>query len=751
MNRLARIIACSLLAFVWPLMAADLKPEDPASAAPVKSERPFVIREAAMQRVQSEESRWRANLPRQSGAPRLFFNAEEWRALAVRAASPAETRFFDEVLAQAEETKPAPAYRSPENSTTKRPIPIQAQEELWQRPVGDNLVLLALAAVLRPDNTKIRQTLRESVLTVCSYPQWGKRNRNSDLACAHIARGMAIAYDWVPDLWSEQDRALIHETIRVRMGVMLAGLYGKAYWARGYSENHNHVDIAALGLCGLAFLDKIPAAAEWLAAAQINFETVMRFTRADGSSPEGVPYWSYGLSFILQYIEGVRRILPEAGALYEAAYLRNATAFRLASSTSGFGGLMQWGDAINRDFYGPQHLLYRLASVYRDEGAQYMAKHVTIEPRGGKDVFVWQALWYDPAIKAAPPHELDHHMTDGDIVGTRSGWTEGDYLLAIKSGFTRRNHSHLDAGALALAFGNEWLVTTSGYGRGGGQKEFWQGVGPRWTFQSNATESHTTLLINGCNQKFDTGVRGTIRNFFSNADWCWTDIDLTSVYNDVQSVRRRVLHRRGDYILVFDNVNGVTVPAGAKADAKPLVEWLLQTSMAGELQKDDHHVVRVSGQTGGLDVRLLVPGNVLFAPYQPRSKHLDVAPDRLKSWTAQKTGADVEFVTLLEPRFKNAPSRIQAKVTRDEDGILIVNVTGRERDAASGKDQASKEWTDTIMLAPPPAPGADAPAVVRDFVLDDLPPARASGLLVRTTAANDGSTQRTITKLHEQR
>ena len=168
-----------------------------------------------------------------------------------------------------------------------------------------------------------------------------------------------------------------------------------------------------------------------------------------------------------------------------------------------------------------------------------------------------------------PPRELDARLVANDMVTTRSGWGAEDYLLSIKAGHTNRNHSHLDAGALALAFGDEWVLVAPGYGKGGGEGAFWDRSksGRRWNFFSNASESHATLLINGKNQRADENARATVTEFFSTPEWNVTTVDLTEAYRDVSQVERQVVHRRGEYILVFDSV---TAPQPVS------VEWLAQ-------------------------------------------------------------------------------------------------------------------------------------------------------------------------------
>src|SRR5262249_13551984 len=161
-----------------------------------------------------------------------------------------------------------------------------------------------------------------------------------------------------------------------------------------------------------------------------------------------------------------------------------------------------WGDAPERDYYGPHHILYRLASQYRLGEGNYLASRLTFSPRyathSGWDMLGWTALWYDAAVSEHAPVELDRHSPGVDIVSSRSGWGKDDYQIAIKSGYTNRYHSHLDAGAIAWNSGGEWLLTTPGYGRGSGERNYWDRPGgKRWDYFANATEAETTLLVNG--------------------------------------------------------------------------------------------------------------------------------------------------------------------------------------------------------------------------------------------------------------
>ncbi len=655
-----------------------------ASAA----DEPEAFQASARERLQRDLGAWRASLP--ESRPRTFFTPEQWKALPRRwdGASARDRRHLEAALARARvvAAEPKPVYITPESQVAEGMSVSVARPQLWQRPVGDKMVLLAFALAVDP-RPEFREALRTLVLTACEYPTWGMHvyegvlYYDCDLAAAHVGRGVAIAYDWHPDLWSDAEKKHIRETMRVRMNHLLAAAYGDLWWGDNYQDNHNHVDTTGLGLAGLAFLDEIPEAGEWLAHAVNNFERVARETNADGSSPEGVPYWSYSVSFLLQFIEGTRAVLP-TGALYDAPFFRSTAGYRLASSTPGFVGTLPWGDSPQRDYYGPHHLLYRLAAEYRDPAAQYLADNLPFPPQGpsgtmgttaSNDISAWIALWHDRGMPATPPRTLDRHLSVGDLVTTRNGWGAGDYLLAIKSGFNNRSHSHLDAGAIAFAFGDEWLITTPGYGTGFSNPEFWDSNGPRWNYFSNRTESHSTLVIDGENQSYERHTaRGRIDGFATTPEWCWTSIDLTAAYTGIERVSRQVLHRRSEYVLVLDRVRD--------SDAHR-VEWLAQTPPAGEA---DGPALNIPGAAGSLRIETLSPGGA-FAIREPNAPHVDVPPERLRTWAVAAEGNDVEFATLLVPRFAGTPApEIHAGVA-SRDGRREVKIGGTQ-------------WMDTVIV-----------------------------------------------------
>jgi hypothetical protein len=604
----------------------------------------LITQDEVLASLKTQAPAWEAAM--QKTAPRLYFSDTQWPQVVreLDALPPARAQLRDDFYTAMDKVvaEPLPEYLPPEQMVGKRgdaKTLYSAMEELWQREVGNQIFALTVAARLKP-GAPYRAKLHDLVMAAIGFDTWGrntsKMGNNADLAAGHIGRGIAVAYDWHRTAFTDTERQQIRDVVAARMPCLLKGLYGDAFWARGFDENHNQVSVAALGFCGIAFYGELPGAPEWLAAARLNFQRVADHASADGSSVEGVSYWTYGMNYILQYIEATR-LITDSAEFYKRPFLKNAAAYRLNASTSGLTGNLPWGDAVTRDWSTPHAIIYRLASEYTDSDAAWFADNLPT-PRGGADDRALNLLWARTApTSGSGPRDLDHRLTVNDLVTTRSGWDATDYLLSIKAGYTNRNHSHLDAGALALAFGDEWLLVAPGYGKGSGEGAFWQSGGSRWTYFSNATESHATLLVNGKNQRFDRDARAIVSRYFSAPQWNATTVDLTRAYNDVTALTREVLHRRGDYILVFDTATA----------AQPItVEWLAQ--FRTDPKKSANGSLMAEGKNGRLLTSLLSPAEPLSLR-EPASPKIDATKGRHFTYAAKQTGASVVFTALLQP------------------------------------------------------------------------------------------------------
>lgn len=591
--------------------------------------------------------------------------ADKLKAL-LSASDPTTKMLYAQLMKAADNAlaKPLPIYYDVAYAMTKGQTSATAQTQQWERPWGDQAAMLSVVARIS-DNAVYKQRLHDLVMKLCGFGSWGAGPLNADLAAAHVARGIAMAWNWDPELFSSDEKKIILDVIRTRVSMLSSGIYGAngIWWGGVYTTNVNQVSAAGAGICGVAFINDIPEAQEWLAASWLNFKQVAAHSYADGSSSEGTAYWTYGMSFILQFIEAANGVLPSY-SLYDYPFLKNAAAFRVNSATPQLNEIISWGDSDPHDFTGPMHYLLRFADQYKDGQAKYMATHATPGLGGGEDVKAWAWLWSLSSVEEELPVKCDYFASTSDIINSRSGWKDDDYVFSLKSGYTNRSHSHLDAGSIALIVGSDWLLPAPKYGKGRVNGDFWdRAKGGRWKYQSNSTEANSTLIVNKQQQRSDMSARGTIDHYASYDNAMTAECDLSDVYNGVNTARRKIFHRRGEYIIVDDAVN-------LKEPGQ--VEWLIQVPPNAVVNNNQ---VNIQGKTGSVNIQMLTPQATLNTR-EPLSQNRDIAETR-NTLSASMSGKTTGFVSVIEPKIHGKEQQ-ERTYSLTPDGAVEIKTAGTE-------------------------------------------------------------------------
>jgi hypothetical protein len=144
------------------------------------------------------------------------------------------------------------------------------------------------------DRTKAERARRE-MLTAAAFPDW---NPSHFLDVAEMTNALAIGYDWLHELLSAEDRAVIRKAIvdqGLRPGLQV---YRKGTgWPRAI-HNWNQVCNGGLLAGALAIADEEPELArEIVTHARQSIVLAMRSFEPDGGWAEGPGYWAYATSY----------------------------------------------------------------------------------------------------------------------------------------------------------------------------------------------------------------------------------------------------------------------------------------------------------------------------------------------------------------------------------------------------------------------------------------------------------------------
>ncbi|QNN22226.1 DUF4962 domain-containing protein [Planctomycetales bacterium ZRK34] len=519
--------------------------------------------------------------------PRLYIDAAGFDTLKKRVADePVMARMAEQLIARAEDLlDDAPVtYRIPDG---KRLLAVS------RRVVG-RVFDLAMAYRLTGE-ARYRDRLFVEMKTVAEFKDW---NPSHYLDTAEMTHGVAIAYDWLYNDWTDEQRAVIREAI-IRHG-LTPGLkcyrgeerYG--WWVRS-QHNWNQVCNSGMTFGALALADEKPEmAGEILHDAIVSTPLAMKHFAPDGGWGEGVSYWHYAVRYNVGMIAALDTAMGTDFGLADIEGFDHAGWFPIYMT--GTVGTFNFADAgMGRVVNAPS--LFWFANRFNQPlFASYQQLHQTAQAR--------DMIWYPPdgASKDLDHMPRDKHFRGIDFVSMRSGWDHDSVCVGFKGGSNAVNHSHLDLGSFILdAHGERWINDLgadnynlpSYFGRG------------RWNYYRLRAEGHNTLVIAPDN-KADQNPKATapITRFKSGDDHALAIVDLTPAYAPrvKQAKRGLMLMNQRRSVLVQDEV---------ECEKPTQVLWFMHTPAKVALD-EARRIATLNQHDKQIRVKLLEPAGATF-------------------------------------------------------------------------------------------------------------------------------------------
>jgi Heparinase II/III-like protein len=358
-------------------------------------------------------------------------------------------------------------------------------------------------------------------------PTTDKWNSAHFLDTAEFCAAFAIAYDWLYDAWTEDQKSQIRFTLNLyglSFGVSIfdPGNNDIGWWNNGIYGNWNCVCNSGLTLASLAILgDDTTGNAETLLGYTINNakQNCASAVTSDGTWNETANYWYFGTT---GFAEMTSSLLTAAGS--DFGLLSANTNFHLTGlyhmHVFGATSLFNHGD------HGPNKFSTTANSMLFF-GTVYNAPSYALFQRDQADAAEpWSMFWYDATISGAfwNGASLDQCFTSGmdQWCSMRSSWTDINALyVAIKAGTLQGHQAHgdLDCGDFVLdALGTRWAGELgSGDYNAVGYFDSEAQNATRWLYYRKRTEGQNTVLVNQVNQNvlakpsMTYGTSGTVQ------------------------------------------------------------------------------------------------------------------------------------------------------------------------------------------------------------------------------------------------
>ncbi|KZO98789.1 hypothetical protein CALVIDRAFT_544643 [Calocera viscosa TUFC12733] len=446
------------------------------------------------------------------------------------------------------------------------------------------------------------------------------------LDLAEFTAAYAIAYDWMYDAWSDDQRtALMWSILNLGLSYGVTAYtdasYGNGWW-RSVNGNWNCVCNSGLTMGALAILGDDPTGT----AAQILSYTVSnaqancaQAPSSDGTWSETANYWYFGTMAFAEMTSSLMTATGSDQGMFDANPTFNLTGLYHMYVT-GMTSLFNYGDC------GPNKYSTN-ANGMMLFGEHYNAPRYMLFQRDQFDAAEpWGMFWYDPAVSGAWWEDLalDHYFDDekNTWASMRSSWTDNTGLyIAMKAGnlTDHQTHGDLDSGDFVLDAMEQRWAGELGSGDYDAPYYFSSEAqnSARWTYYRKASEGQNTLLLNEDNQNVEASPTG---NFGSSgtAQGASTEFtvpsdstafftaDLTTTYNGTSFQRGiRMLNGRKQ-VLLQDDINAPS----------PII-WRMHTNATVSIDTaGTTATLSLGGQT--MSVQLInAPSGAAFSTMQP--------------------------------------------------------------------------------------------------------------------------------------
>jgi hypothetical protein len=170
------------------------------------------------------------------------------------------------------------------------------------RQVLDRVETLAMAYCIEP-NERYLERLWQELQAAANFPDW---NPSHFLDTAEMTRAFAIAYDWLYDVWSQQQRQTLREAI-IDKGLDSALMYYHGKAPAGWQGGHNWTESnwcfvvnGGIATGALALADEVPEMAGEILQTGLYWvrQAITRFS-PDGGWDEGTGYWHYSIRYLI--------------------------------------------------------------------------------------------------------------------------------------------------------------------------------------------------------------------------------------------------------------------------------------------------------------------------------------------------------------------------------------------------------------------------------------------------------------------
>jgi len=415
-------------------------------------------------------------------------------------------------------------------------------------------------AALVTGAAKYRQDAMKIMLALARLdPKEETSVAKEDLSAMLVARTLALGLDWFHAHWTNAERQLLLQAIRVRMeDFALKLVRGPRTMEMNPLVSHDNEVLGALAEVAILVLGDDPAADRWFDEfVPLYARLLTPFGGVDGGYANGTAYASWDVGeYSLRHWDTLRRAigLDVTKKLWVQNYGRYLAYFLPPGTPSGlFGNGAEANLSESWARYAKAYA-YRVPSpVNRWYAAQWFQENPSrLELLTSPVMPVGSSEFPSDMPNAA------HFPSIGWVAMHSSLQDRGRTSLYFKSSpYGSVSHSHADQNSFVLNVGGRRLLIDSGYYDYFGSPHHYG-----WTTR---TVAHNAMTFDGGKGQEnlarpwgDVSAKGSITSFSTSDDMDMTVGDATPAYlGQLTMARRAVVYLRPHIVLVFDALESI--------------------------------------------------------------------------------------------------------------------------------------------------------------------------------------------------
>lgn len=518
------------------------------------------------------------------------------------------------------------------NAEQLLPVPPQSKKMMdpmrmlsTSQQILGRLTTLATAWALTGEKRFAERATAE-LINAAGFPDW---NPQHFLDTAELTLGMALAYDWLYEELTPEQRDQIAEAI-IEKGLK-PGFGPKTWWV-STTNNWNQVCHGGLIAGALAVADREPELATRIilrAVERLRYSLVASYSPR-GAYPEGTGYWIYASDFTALSLDMLDTAFGRNFGLADTPGL-SLTGDFIQAMTGPTGYMFNCGDAHTFQKRQFSFAMFSLAKRYNR--ADWLAPwENSMLDAYSRETPVWKlddkrllplvltALCPTGEVKTGPLGWFSSESAAAPIAVMRSSWDSDAVYFGLTAGPARRNHGHMDCGAFIYeSDGVRWALDlgAQNYSKLEKELQIWNmnQDSDRWKVFRYGPESHNIVRIGG--QPPRVNEKGVITTATGNV----IEADLTAVFaGGANRVVRRAELFSDRSLTLTDTLQGV----------KPgeTICWQMCTRTDATVQPDGS-VLLTQGKAS-LRLEKSVPGEWEIIPEREFLKSFDQEAGRVK-------------------------------------------------------------------------------------------------------------------------